>query len=96
MAGHSVLKPHGYAAWTPREGGPAVERDTLCCVHCGLHFYVSPGSGKIRGYCMKHGGATCGQKKCDSCVHRLQKLENLEHGLPEGFTPIIVAPGFGG
>ena len=45
-----------------------IQRPTLQCVHCGVHWVYQPGEGKIkRGICLKCMGPTCGNKKCDGC-----------------------------
>lgn len=99
MADHSMLSPHGYAVWTPKEGGRSVESDTACCCHCGEHVYIGlalPGMPLRRcGYCLNCGARTCGKESCDPCINRFQKLENVEQGRPLDYKPIIVAPGFG-
>lgn len=55
-----------------------VEIDTLQCVHCGLEFPHCPGSGKIRGFCTRCNGPTCGCAKCGECVPMEAQLEILE------------------
>ena len=77
--GFSTPRPHGEAEWAEVEG-PKVVRDCLQCCHCGGHFYVCPGSGKRRGYCLGCGQVTCGRAKCDPCVHWQKKLELIEQG----------------
>lgn len=85
----TILRPHGYMVSTGPDG-EIVEADTLQCVHCGCHFAVEPGSGKIRGYCGSCNGPTCGPK-CQACVPVDQLLENIEQGRSLDFRPIIVA-----
>lgn len=94
------LNPHGYAIWTPREGGKAIESDTICCCHCGEHVLTGglkfPWTPKRRcGYCMNCGARTCGKPSCDPCVSRWQKLLNAEAGKDLLHKPIIVPVGFG-
>ena len=91
--GHSTPKAHGYAIWSGGDGKKDVECDSLRCCHCGAHFWVTPGSGKRRGFCMRCGAVTCGQEKCDACVPLEQMLENVEKGRPANHRPIIVSPG---
>lgn len=55
-----------------------IERDTVQCVHCGMHYIVQPGSGKQRGFCLKCMGATCGQAQCHTCVTIAQRLDMHE------------------
>jgi hypothetical protein len=77
---YSTLHPHSEAEWADRESDKKVVRDLLCCAHCGLHFYVTPGSGKRRGFCARCGDVTCGAEKCQECVHWRKKLELIEAG----------------
>jgi len=55
------------------------EFGTVQCVHCGGHFPIKPGSGKIRGFCMRCNGPICGPK-CVKCVPEEAMLENMEAG----------------
>ena len=77
---HSVLHSHGEAQWTDKEADRSIVRDCLQCCHCAMHFFVSPGSGKKRGYCMGCDAVTCGQTKCGPCIHWKKKLELIESG----------------
>ncbi len=88
MARLSLLKPNGYMVTTDPVGGIS-EADTLQCVHCGCHWRVEPGSGKVRGYCTRCNGPICGPK-CQQCVPAEQQLENIEQGRSRGFRPIRV------
>ena len=67
------------------------EIGTAQCVHCSGHFPIQPGSGKIRGFCLRCNGPICGPK-CAKCVPVEQMLENIEHGRPLNFRPIRVGP----
>lgn len=67
------------------------EVPTLMCGHCGSHFEVRPGSGKVRGFCMNCARPVCGPG-CEKCVPVEQMLENIEKGRPLDFKP-IVSPG---
>lgn len=71
---HTVYRAHGTAIWVGPEGKP-VEKDTLQCQHCQRHWFVEPGSGRHRGWCLKCGGPTCGGRKCLACVPFLKKVE---------------------
>lgn len=51
--------------------------DTQQCVHCGGHFVVRRGSGKIRGWCQRCGGPTCGPQ-CMTCVPFEKWLKQVE------------------
>lgn len=83
----------GILTSTPHDGGPAVVRDLVCCVHCAYTWAWMPGSGRRRGFCMRCNGITCGRQWCDArgCCHRKQDLDNMEQGRPEGYRPIIVS-----
>jgi len=49
--------------------GPAIERDTMQCVHCMKHWLVIPGSGRRRGWCTRCNGPVCGAEVCmTQCV----------------------------
>jgi hypothetical protein len=61
---------------------------TLQCVHCGAHWLVQPGSGKIRGWCMQCNGPFCGPQ-CAKCIPTDLLLENMEKGRPLDYRPII-------
>lgn len=78
--GFSSLRPHGEAQWASVEADRSIVRDCLQCCHCGAHFYVTPGSGKRRGFCMGCNQVTCGQEKCDPCIHWKKKFELIEAG----------------
>lgn len=91
MRQFTVLKPSGYAVITESDGS-IVEADTLQCVHCGGHWQIQPGSGRIRGFCFKCNGPVCGPK-CKECIPHEQWLENIEMGNAANFKPII-SPGF--
>jgi len=63
----TVRKPHGYGVWTSPDARP-VEKDTLQCCHCNKHWFVEPGSGKTRGFCINCMGPHCGGPACVSCT----------------------------
>ena len=56
--------------------------DTYQCAHCGGHFDMVKGSGKLRGYCTKCGHITCGKYECCTCVPFEKKLDLMEKGHP--------------
>lgn len=73
-----MLKKAGYVLLTdPGADCPDFEADTLQCVHCGGHFVVNPGSGKIRGMCTRCAGPICGPG-CKECVPVETYLEIME------------------
>lgn len=65
------------------------EYGTAQCVHCGGHFPIKPGSGKIRGFCSNCNGPICGPA-CAKCVPAEQEIENIEAGRPLDFRPTRV------
>jgi len=72
--------------------GHAIELDCVQCVHCGTHFPIAPGSGKIRGFCGRCNGPVCGPR-CAECVPIEQWLENREQGRPDDHRPVRVSMG---
>ena len=56
---------------------------TKQCVHCGDHWIVFPGSGRIRGFCMQCNGPICGPK-CQKCIPQERQLEAREAGADWG------------
>ena len=94
----SVRKPDGYTRTTGPHG-EVVDADTLQCKHCNGHFEVVAGSGRLRGFCRRCMGYTCGRPECMICLPAEQRLENLEKGLPELTLPTAVSvsvPGLAG
>lgn len=78
MYQHSARNPHGTVIIT-HESGAVEERDSLQCCHCGLHWVVQPGSGRVRGWCMNCVGPHCGSEHCTkNCQTVEQFLERLE------------------
>lgn len=93
----------GAAGWTKTTGphGEVINCDTLQCSHCGAHWEVVVGSGKLRGFCSrcydsnKPGtGYTCGRPECMVCLTPEQRLENIEAGKSEltPHAPKILVP----
>ena len=92
MAGdkkHTTLHPAGYVEITSPDGVSA--SDTLQCVHCGGHWQIIPGSGRVRGWCGRCNGPTCGPRCLvgADCVPVEQLLENMEHGRSYDYRQII-------
>ena len=53
--------------------------DTLQCCHCGAHWERVPGSGRVRGYCMKCNAVICGKPECMANCRPFEKwLEDVE------------------
>lgn len=52
---------------------------TRQCVHCGLHFPVTPGSKRIRGWCTRCHGSVCGPA-CADCEPFEAMIERIERG----------------
>lgn len=80
---------------TPHDSDKKVEQSTVQCVHCLRVWLWQPGSGRVRGWCARCNGLTCGPGCGAVCVHFEQLLENLEKGMPYElarlFAPIIVS-----
>ncbi len=68
---------------------PILEAATLQCAHCGKHWIVVPGSGRVRGFCMRCNGPICGPK-CAECLPAEKQIENIEAGRPLEFRPVKV------
>jgi hypothetical protein len=62
------------------EYGNVVEKPTLQCRHCGAHFVVVKGSGRIRGFCLACMGPTCGARKCIAHSPFEKRLDLVELG----------------
>lgn len=77
--GFSASRPHGEAEWAGGDGATIV-RDCLQCCHCAGHFFVCPGSGKKRGWCMNCSQVTCGRVACEPCCHWKKKIELIDSG----------------
>ncbi len=83
----AVRKPDGYTI-TRGPHGERVDADTLQCCHCGSHEEIVAGSGRERGWCLRHNAFVCGRPMCMAfCMDKEQRLENLERGLPEMTVP---------
>ena len=75
---HTAARPAGVTLET-MDNGSVVERDTLQCVHCGMHWQVIPGSGRHRGWCQSCGGPACGKQQCMATCYPMEKrLEDME------------------
>lgn len=85
----AIRRDDGYVIISdPGSDKPILEIASVQCVHCGGHWIPQPGSGKIRGFCMRCNGPICGPG-CQECVPTDLLLENMEKGRPLNFRPIV-------
>ena len=77
MSELSCLRPHGFFEVSTPEG-KTLRGETLQCVHCGNHWQMVKGSGKVRGFCMRCNGPTCGPQCSAECVPQEKMLEIME------------------
>lgn len=87
----TTLRPSGWL-FGSIDGKVVVEVETAQCVHCGGHFPLRPGSGRVRGYCANCAGPVCGPQ-CAACVPTEVLLENLEAGRDPGRRDVRVSAG---
>lgn len=98
MGNHSSLRPDGYFEIHDPDAKRIVSGETLQCVHCGAHWVIQPGSGKIRGFCLRCNGPICGPG-CAACVpieRQLELMEDAAAGKPDTkpvSVPVIWTPG---
>jgi hypothetical protein len=78
MFGKSTRGARGYVIVSSPDGPCDIQKETRQCVHCGNHWIYEPGSGRVRGWCMKCNGVTCGSKQCDPCVPFEARIEIME------------------
>lgn len=72
-------KEDGAFFFTDQDTKETTQYQSLQCKHCGGHWQLQPGSGKIRGWCKNCEGPLCGEKKCMSeCKHHMQWVEEEE------------------
>lgn len=67
----------GYLIVTDVSG--TVEYDTRSCPHCGGHFVIVPGSGRLRHFCTLCNAPTCDKARCyehDPFARRLDLVES--------------------
>jgi hypothetical protein len=60
--------------------GGTTEYDTRSCPHCGGHFVVVPGSGRLRNFCMLCHAPTCNAEKCYEHNVFMKRVELVEAG----------------
>jgi hypothetical protein len=78
---HSVLRPHGTIIISDPDLPHDVHMDVMTCVHCQSAWVVRPGSGRVRGFCMRCNGVTCGGPKCLECLGPIERrIELYEAG----------------
>ena len=74
MFGHKNRTESGFILIDGKEVGTTTQ-----CVHCGRHVWSQPGSGKVRGHCLKCDGWLCGDHACISeCRPFEQRLDEWE------------------
>jgi hypothetical protein len=56
-------KPSGYFV-TADGDGRKIEGETRQCIHCGYTWEYHPGSGIVRGWCLKCNGFVCAREEC--------------------------------
>lgn len=56
-------KPNGYFE-TSTGDGTRIEGETQQCVHCQGFWEYRPGSGTVRGWCLRCNGFLCNQPSC--------------------------------
>ena len=71
------------------QSGREIHTDLVQCCHCGAHWKWQVGSGRVRGFCQRCNGHTCGCKKCNVCVPKLQQVENMEKGVHRLYLPFV-------
>ena len=78
---HSSPRARGYITISEPDGS-LVEQETLQCVHCQMHWVIRPGSGILRGFCLRCAGPTCGKQNCtERCVPAERMIEEIETNL---------------
>lgn len=73
------MKRGGEWEITP-EFGKQYTIPTYMCCHCGNHFNVIKGSGRVRGYCSLCNHVTCGAIACMAHFPFEKKLDLVEKG----------------
>lgn len=68
----------GYIIITDAAG--TKEFDTHGCPHCGSHFVIIPGSGRLRNFCMLCHAPTCDKAKCYEHSPFMKRVELVEAG----------------
>jgi hypothetical protein len=88
----------GVVVSKPYDGSREIQFDTWQCVHCSLTQRHEPGSGRLRGYCLRCPGFVCGRPACvrRGCVSKEQELDLMSRGVPwdqvsSDLVPVVVA-----
>ena len=82
MFGHDATKLGGFIL----VDGKVVAETKVCC-HCSKHWVPEPGSGKVRGFCVKCHGYLCGAEKCMVHYAFEKQIEDYEALLNKGKLP---------
>lgn len=78
---HSAPRPHGTIIIADPDLPHEVHMDVMTCVHCQRAWVVKPGSGRVRGFCTRCNGVTCGGRACCDCIGPLERrIELYEAG----------------
>ncbi len=69
----------GEVSYIDRETGKTLFEGYLRqCMHCQHTWTYKPGSGVLRGFCVKCNGHTCGRFECQTCYHKEKQIEDME------------------
>jgi len=75
---HGARRPDGHII-RYTDGGRELYSDTKQCPHCGGHFEIRTGSGKLRSWCGNCAAVTCGKKECvENCVPTERWMAQVE------------------
>ena len=78
-----IVDPYANAVSTGRPRGAIIVdgqhvADTVMCAHCGQHFVMEKGSGRVRGWCAKCDSILCGGANCRACIPLEKRLDIRE------------------
>lgn len=85
----TTLRPHGLIV-IQNVDGSTFEGETRQCCHCGGHWLIQPGSGKVRGWCGKCSAWFC-SPSCMECIP-YEKMLDIMDGIAKP-TAVTVAGG---
>ena len=80
---HSILHPAGVGILNDPDLSHERQIDFKQCVHCQTVWKVQPGSGRLRGFCMRCNGPICGP----SCMECRGPWEQQNEDIEAGRTP---------